>query len=215
MRRRPHIPPLPEPLHAFIYEPPVTPTIWPRRLFHLLAGSTIPLLILLAPEHWVEWVLIGGAVSSVLIEAGRSLVGPLNDLIVSRLPFFKPKERLQVTGATFLWLSATFVYFVFPHEAAVLALLFLAVGDPVAALVGGRDHTIRVFGKSPTGTVAFAVAATLAGVLVSIHPDVRLGWWIPLGAVAAAIAELVPSPVDDNLTVPLAAALVMAVPILL
>ncbi|MCI0821547.1 MAG: hypothetical protein J4N31_04335, partial [Chloroflexi bacterium] len=57
---------------------------------------------------------------------------------------------------------------------------------------------------------AFAAVAVIAGAVASLHPDVPLAWWLVPGAIAAAVAELLPSPLDDNVTVPLAAAVTMA-----
>ena len=61
------------------------------------------------------------------------------------------------------------------------------------------------------GSAAFASAASVAGLLVASHADVMLVWWIVPGAIVAALAELLPLKVDDNVTVPIAAAIAMAV----
>ena len=201
---------LPEPVAEFLYEPPVAPTLWPRRVFHLVAGSTLPLGILFLPLDLAEWLLIAGSLGAVALEVLRGLVGGVNDWMVRTVPFFKAAEDHQVTGATFMWLAATFLVFVFEKEVAVLAMLFLSVGDPFAALIGVRDHRTRRFGKSLAGTAAFAVAALGAGLLATLHPDVPLAWWLAPGAVVAALAELAPVPLDDNVTVPIVAAAVMA-----
>ena len=201
---------LPEPVAEFLYEPPVAPVLWPRRVFHLLAGSCLPLGILLLPLDTVEWLLIAGSLTAVAAEVLRGLVDSVNDWMVRRLPFFKEAESRQITGATYMLLSATFLVFVFEKEVAVLALLFLSVGDPFAALIGVRDHRARRFGKSLAGSTAFAVVALGAGLLATLHPDVPLAWWIVPGAVVAALTELAPLPLDDNLTVPIVAAAAMA-----
>jgi dolichol kinase len=185
---------------------PVAPSIWPRRLFHFLAGSTIPTGILFLPESVVEWMLIVGIVVAVSIEVGRMFVPNLNDMVISRLPLFKDAERDVVTGATFLVISAAVAYFAFSKEIVVLALFFLSVGDPLAALVGRWDPKFRVFGKSLIGTAAFATGAVAAGLIVSTHPDIPWAWWIVPGAMIAAAVELVPFPVDDNITIPLVTA---------
>jgi dolichol kinase len=123
---------------------------------------------------------------------------------------FKPKERYEITGSTFLILTATLVFFSFEKQFAVLALVFLAVGDPMAALVGIWDRKLRVFGKSLVGTAAFVLVASVTGVAVASHPDVTLAWWLVPGAVVAAVAELLPLPLDDNIAIPLAGAAAMA-----
>jgi len=50
----------------------------------------------------------------------------------------------------------------------------------------------------------------IAGAVASLHPEIELVWWLVPGAIVAAVAELLPSPLDDNVTVPLAAAITMA-----
>ncbi len=200
---------LPTPVKEFLSEPSVAPTLWLRRLFHLLAGSSIPVGVLLLPSDLVRWGLIAGSATALSFEVGRGLKPSVNDLVVRRLPFFKDTERWQVTGATYMALSATFIVFVFDKQITVLALLFMSVGDPLAALVGVRDRRVRVFGKSLAGTGAFAGGSVAAGALASLHPDVQLMWWIVPGAIVAALVELAPLPVDDNFTVPLVAAVAM------
>jgi dolichol kinase len=189
---------------------PVAPAILPRRAFHLLAGSIIPVLILFLPRGLMEWVLIAASIGAILVEAGRGLVPGVNDLAIRLVPLFKPKERYVITGSTFLILTATLVFFTFDKPIAVLSLMFLAVGDPMAALVGIWDPKLRVFGKSLIGTAAFIVSAVAVGLAVGQHPDIDLGWWFVPGAVAAGVAELLPLPVDDNIVIPLAGAGTMA-----
>jgi len=76
-------------------------------------------------------------------------------------------------------------------------------------LAGRRMPGPRVFGKSPGGTAAFiAVSWAVVGALVATGV-VEYHWGFMAGAVAAGLAELAPLPIDDNLTVPIAAAGVM------
>ncbi|MCH8848258.1 MAG: hypothetical protein J4N29_05140 [Chloroflexi bacterium] len=201
---------LPTPIQEFIYEPPVSQHLWPRHVMHIIVGSAIPIGVLLLPLDLAKWLLIVFSVLAVALEVGRASLPTVNDLLIKVLPFFKPHERFQITGATYYWLSATFVVFAFPEDIAVLSLLFLSFGDPFATVVGSRDHRARIFGKSIAGTAAFAAVAVIAGAVASLHPDVPLAWWLVPGAIAAAVAELLPSPLDDNVTVPLAAAITMA-----
>ncbi len=201
---------LPPPIQEFIYEPPVTQHLWPRHVMHIVIGSAIPIGVLLLPLGLAKWLLIVFSVVAVVLEVGRASLPTVNDLLIKVLPFFKPRERFQITGATYFWLSATFVVFAFREDIAVLALLFLSFGDPFATVIGSRDHRARIFGKSVAGTAAFAAVAVIAGAVASLHPDIPLAWWVVPGAIVAAVAELLPSPLDDNITVPLTAAIVMA-----
>ena len=200
---------LPTPIQESIYEPPVTQHMWPRHVMHIIVGSSIPIGVLLMPLELAKWLLIVFSVVAVGLEVGRASLPAINDLLIKVLPFFKPHERFEITGATYYWLSATFVVFAFREEIAVLSLIFLSFGDPFATVIGSRDHRARIFGKSVAGTAAFAAVAVIAGALASLHPEIPLAWWLVPGAIAAAVAELLPSPLDDNVTVPLAAAITM------
>ncbi|MDA1036283.1 MAG: hypothetical protein O3B65_05315 [Chloroflexi bacterium] len=189
---------------------PVTPSLWPRRLLHTLVTGGGATAILFSPREGVQWFLITASVLLVLGELLRALVPAVNDFAIRYLPFFKQRERYEVTGLTYGFLAATIAAFAFDKNIVVLALIFLAVGDPIAASVGRWDPKFRVFGKSLIGTLAFAVTATAAGFLAGFHPDITLEWWLIAGAATAAVAELLPLPIDDNITVPLAAASLMA-----
>ena len=197
---------LPASIKEFLWDPPVAPPIWPRRLFHIALGATIPLAALYIDRSLVLWGLITLTILGVLSEAGRALFPQLNELLLRFLPVFKPSEHHTVTGATFMLLSATLVFLLFDKEVAVLALFFLVVGDPMAALVGTRAHRGRIFGKSLAGSSAFLVSAGIAGLLATLHPAVPLAWWLFPGLVVAAAVEILPIPLDDNVTVPLAGA---------
>ena len=107
---------LPAPVREFIYEPPVAPSIWPRRLFHLAAGLSLPAAILVVPDHIMQWVLVAASLAAILLELSRGLVPTANDWVFTWLPLFKSQERYQVTGATFLILGATAAYFAFDNE---------------------------------------------------------------------------------------------------
>ncbi len=122
----------------------------------------------------------------------------------------KPAEVRRVTGATFMLVGALACLLLFGSQAAGLAVLFLALGDPAAALVGVRAKGPRVWGKSPVGTAAFVVVA-LAGAAVARW--LGLATWRPALVVAAMVAaavELLPLPVDDNLVIPLVTAFVLS-----
>ena len=200
---------LPAPVREAIGAPPVAPVLWPRRVLHMAAGATIPIAALYLADSFVLWALISLTIGLVLIEAARLVFTQANQRFLRLVPFFKPSERHVVTGATFMLLSATFVFLLFDKEAAVLAMLFLAVGDPMAALVGSRAHRGRIFGKSLAGGAAFLVCAGAAGLLATLSPGVSLAWWFLPGLAVATVAELLPIPLDDNVTVPIAGAATM------
>ena len=145
-----------------------------------------------------------------MVEAVRLRLPGINSLLVSRFALLlKDTESRKVTGATYFILSALAVFLLFDKPIAVAALLFLSLGDPAAALVGRRAPGIRFFGKSPIGTLAMVlVALGIAGVLSAAGVGDR-HWGLYVGAVTAGMTELLPLPVDDNVTIPLVSGGVM------
>ena len=181
----------------------------PRRVFHIVAGSSIPVAGIYAPYAWLMWGLVATSLLAIVLEVGRAQWPEANRLIMRWLPLFKESEANRITGATFMLVAALVGFTLFDREVAVLAFLFLSVGDPAAALVGTRAKRGRIFGKSIAGTTAFALTAAAAGSLAAIHPVVPLTWWLYAGALVAAVTELLPSRVDDNVSIPLASGAAM------
>ena len=70
-------------------------------------------------------------------------------------------------------------------------------------MVGSRVPGPRIAGKSPFGTLSFLVVG-LATAAVLVAVDVlEYHWALGVGAAVAALMELLPLRIDDNLTVPL------------
>lgn len=182
----------------------------PRRIFHALVGSTVPIAGIFAPLPEGVAALAVLAAGSLALDLARFRVSELNRLFMRWLrPLLKSSESNRVTGATWLLLAAALAFLVFDREIAVAALLFLAWGDPAAALVGRPMPGPRVFGKSPAGTVAFITVSLLAAGILVWAGFMPWHWGFAAGAVTAGLVELLPLPGDDNLWVPLAAGAVM------
>ena len=193
--------------------PPPPPPVG-RRVFHLLAASGTTLLSLAIPQHPYMLLIGGGALLALAMEASRFRVGVFNRLFMLVFaPILKQSEVSEISGATWFLIAAFFTFYFYGPEVALPVLLFLAVGDPAAALVGTHFPGPRFWGKSPSGGVAF-IAAALA--IWAVLCALGFGEWssaVIIAAVVAALVELAPLPVDDNLTVPLIAGAVMTLAI--
>ena len=186
------------------------PPVW-RRLFHMAACSSIPLVGIYASETFMVALLAALAGVALALEGARLMVPSLNRLLVRWLRhLLKESEGRRLTGATYIALSSLLVFLVFDKQVAVTAMFFLALGDPVAALVGSRAWGPRILGKSPWGTLGFVVASlAIAGVLAA-GDVISFQSGVVVGAVVGAVVELVPLVVDDNVSVPLASGTAMA-----
>jgi glycerol-3-phosphate acyltransferase PlsY len=108
-------------------------------------------------------------------------------------------------------LASLIALLAFPRDIAVLALSFLAVGDAVAALVGQWAGRIKLLGKSLEGELACFIACVTIG-FCYYHAGLNIALpTIIVGSACATLAEAVPLPIDDNLTMPLFAGAVMII----
>ena len=184
-------------------EGPWAPPIW-RRLFHLGACSAVALTGIFLSAGVMVALMAALSGIAVVVEAARFSLPRINHLLVGWLkPLLKASEDRRVTGATYIAISSLVAFLLFDKPIAITALFFLSLGDPVAALVGSRVGGVRVFGKSPWGTMAFVIVALGAAAVLSAAEVVDFHWALAAGAIVAALIELAPLMIDDNLTIPL------------
>lgn len=115
-------------------------------------------------------------------------------------PLLREKEKnTHITGATYLFISATVTFIVFKKEIAVPAILILTVADSFAAIVGKMTDSAKFFDKSIAGSLTFFLISMI--ILSLVLPD--LGWLIPVISVLVTIVEALPLPINDNLLIAL------------
>ncbi len=185
------------------------PPVW-RRLFHVVAGSLIPLAGIFLSETSMIWALSFLAAGGLALDLARFRVGWLNALFTRWMaPLLKQDEAAHITGATYMVIAALLVYVLYGKDVAIPVMFFLSLGDPAAALVGRRMPGPRIRGKSPLGTAAFiGVGAGTAAVLIAAG-GIDHHWAIWVGAAVAGTAELASIPPDDNLAIPIIAGTAM------
>ena len=184
--------------------PPRTdPPVW-RRIFHLIAGSSIPIAGIFVASAYMVIALAALSAGALALDLVRFRVQWLNRYFLRWLaPLLKGSEKDRITGATYLIIAALVVFGLFDPTIAVASLLFLSLGDPAAALVGRAMPGPRIRGKSPGGTAAFfAVSLAVVG-LLGAAGVIEYHWGLLVGAAVAALVELASLPPDDNLTIPL------------
>ena len=189
--------------------PQAPPRIW-RRLFHLIAGSSIPLAGIFAPEREFVLALAVLAAGAVVLDLSRFGIGPLNRVYMRWMaPLLKGEEVSRMTGATHMLVAAALVFWLFGKEVGTPLMFYLSLGDPVAAMVGSRLPGPRLAGKSPGGTVAFTITGCVVAAVLVSSGAVGHHWGLWAGAGIAALVELAGIPPDDNLTIPLIAGAAM------
>ena len=184
-----------------------------RQLVHLSMGGFALLLPYL--RWWQAVTLAGAAVCFNMWFLRRLTRGRLH----------RPSELRDEmpTGIVFYPTSVLVLLLLLPTRPDIVAAAWgiMAAGDGAATLVGRRARRPRLpwnRRKTIAGSAAFVIAGGMAGTFLAwwcrpavIPPPY---WWFtfaaPLaGAVIAAAVETVPISLDDNLSVPSSAALVM------
>lgn len=178
----------------------------------MFAGLSIPVAALFLPQ--MVMIIAVGALTLIflLIEGLRWKNPAVNRLFLSVLKaVLREEETSRLTGATYMLVASLIAVSVFQRDIAVLALSFLAVGDPLATIIGRRWGRIRLWGKTLEGDLACLVSCIAVG-FVFRQVGLDVSWsTILLGALSATLAQAVTLPINDNLTIPLFAGLLMTV----
>jgi len=188
--------------------------LW-RRLWHLIGGSFFPVLALFIPEGTLLITLEAMTGTFVAWEIARFASPEVNRWMVSHLGVILKKGKgFRPSGSTYLLLSSLAVFLLFDKYVAITSLLFLSIGDLMAAVIGEKFGKRIIFHKSLEGSLACLASCLLIGILITmVSPTMVLPVAI-VGAVSATIVELLPIPIDDNLTIPLFSAGIMTLAML-
>ena len=176
-----------------------------RKSIHL-SGLTLPVIYLFLDKPTmlvIIGILTGIALAVELVKWLSPDFGAFFFRIFA--PLLRKHERKgAVTGATYYLMSAFLCIFLFAKTLAIVCIFFMVLGDMAAALVGKKWGRTKLLGsKSLEGSAAcFIVCVAIA--LVQLNPIIAV-----IGALVATIVELIPVPIDDNLTVPLISGAVM------
>jgi dolichol kinase len=198
----------------------LSPLIAARTLFH--SGMALTAVIcyhfFLTRTGAMTVLLTLGAIFGTL-ELTRRFSTRWNEILVRRVfgLISRPRELHKTNSATWYLGALCLITPVFSREAVVVAILVLGFGDPAAAWIGKRFGRFKLYrNKSLVGSLAFFTTsmAVAGGFLLAFANDVPLSTrmvGVFLGALAGTIAELYTVKLDDNLVVPIAAALAASI----
>lgn len=140
--------------------------------------------------------------SEYLRLSGRSL--PFFSWL-TRLASSEDEQRDIVMAPIWFALGALSTITLFPFKYALIGVLTLSIGDPVASLVGlsvkNRHPSPFNESKSIEGTLAGLLVAVLACAFFT-DPITSI-----IGCTAGMIVEASPIPINDNLTIPIISSL--------
>ena len=117
----------------------------------------------------------------------------------------REEEKPTFMGATYFIFSTILTILLFPKSIAIASILILILADTAAALIGKWIGKTRIFGKTLEGSMAFLLTSLL---IIWFFPNLNR-FSGSLAALGAAVVELLPIRVNDNLSIPLVAGAIM------
>ena len=182
-----------------------------RKVIHILS-SVIPLsyLWLVKDKDTMLVILVALSITALVIEFLRSKTSIFSRYFNILFDFMlrEKESNGRWTGATWLLLGWTITVLMFDMPIAVSALLFLSIGDSFAALAGKLYPRGRIGDKTFSGSI---VGLVFSLIVVTAINQTLLPVVLLFGAIAAMGIELIPSKINDNLTIPIFSGLVMMI----
>lgn len=173
-----------------------------RKLIHLLLGLGIILVFWTLPIPPVL-LLVAGILAQGIFLLNRRIALPIIGWLVERWEKEEHKKVMPGHGLFMFVLGSGLSLMLFPREIALAGIAVLTVGDPLAAIVGGK------WGKAEKSTIG-TLAGFLGGFAVSIvfvSPIQGLASAL-LGMLAECLRiRLFSFEMSDNMLVPIAASL--------
>jgi dolichol kinase len=182
-----------------------------RRFFHLANGMATGTAYALLFTH-EQVVHIFGAIACIVYILDRVRIA-YPDVVARRAPwinrtFLRAEEQVREAAMTPFVIAVLLTILTVPKVPALIAIYTLAIADPLAAVVGIRFGRRRITrNRSLEGSMAF-FAATVAIAAATFQwsttaSAATIGWAAGVIGLTAAVWELLPLRIDDNLTIPI------------
>jgi len=178
-----------------------------RKLIHLCSLS-FPIIYYFISRHDAILITAGLTIFSLSIELWRYF-SPQAGRVFNNLFGFLLREhemdakKKNLSGATYVFLSALLSVIVFPKVIFLTAFTILIISDTSAALIGRRYGKHKFLAKSLEGTLAFFVSAVIVIFITPKILYVPAEYYFGILALGAIAENISYGWADDNLTIPL------------
>ena len=186
-----------------------------RKLIHLFSLS-IPIIYYFIPSSTSIAILIGFTIFALIVDGGRFISKSFAKVFYQAFGFLLrkhelDKEKKNLTGATYVLLSALICALIFPKVIFVTAFTILIISDTMAALIGRKFGKRRFLRKSFEGTLSFFISASIVVFFTPKIGDFPMEYLI--GFIAAFVGAIIENIsygyADDNLSIPISVGLTM------
>ena len=180
-----------------------------RKAIHL-SNAIIPLSYYYFFQNKIDMIIVLASflIFCFFIEIYRKNNHILSNFFSNWLEFMmRDKEKKGgVTGATWVFVGALFTILLVPEPYSIISLLFLSVGDTCAAIIGKNFPYIKLGKKTFSGAMACFFSCLGVGLLIDIPISYEV---IILGSFMAMFIEIMPLPINDNVSIPIFSGLSM------
>jgi dolichol kinase len=186
-----------------------------RKLIHLFSLS-IPIIYYFIPSSTSIAILIGFTIFALIVDGGRFISKSFAKVFYQAFGFLLrkhelDKEKKNLTGATYVLLSALICALIFPKVIFVTAFTILIISDTMAALIGRKFGKRKFLRKSFEGTLSFFISASIVVFFTPKVGDFPMEYVI--GFIAAFFGAIVENIsygyADDNLSIPISVGLTL------
>ena len=182
-----------------------------RRFFHLMNGSLTATAYAVLFTH-EQVIHIFGTIACLVYVVDRVRIA-YPEMVARHAPWVnrvlvRAEEQVRESAMIPYAIAVLLTILTVPKRAALVAIYTLAIADPLAAVVGISYGRRRIaHNRSLEGSLAFfavtlVIAATVLGWGTGAS-RLSLAGAAGLTALAAAVCELLPLRIDDNMTIPL------------
>jgi dolichol kinase len=184
-----------------------------RKFYRIGAGIVFPVLYYFTPNKIiVEMLLLYLLGIMTTLEVMRYISPNLWRTIAEHSKGILKVRQGMITGTTALLIANIIVIAFFNKQVAIVSLVYMLFGDTASAIIGTKYGKVKMGDKTLEGSLAFFITVMVIALLFSQWSGIRIHLIILIfGAIAATITEALPIEINDNLTVALAAAIIMQI----
>jgi dolichol kinase len=184
-----------------------------RKFYRIGAGIVFPIVYYFSPNKIiVEMLLLYLLGIMTTLEVMRYISPNLWRVVAEHSKGILKVRQGMITGTTALLISNIIVIAFFDKQIAIVSLLYMLFGDTASAVIGTKYGKVKMGDKSLEGSLAFFITTMIIALILYQWGNFRIPLLIlTSGAIAATITEALPIEINDNLTVALAAAVVMQI----
>lgn len=183
----------------------------PFRIIYKLIGLIFPILYFFFSKLIVLSLIFFFLVLYSIYDYERLTNKKFNKWLFKNVNFLlKKKEKTKISTAVWLLLGSFIVILLFNKEIAVVSLFMFTFGDAAGNIFGSRFRKIKIFDKSLEGHIFVLTFSLLFGFAIGNYFELEF-YRVFAGALASTFIQVFPIKIDDNLTMPILAGVVMSV----